>query len=109
MQVTFTGHLKGRTVIDDAGNVIGTLEDVLIDVESVQVDGLRVKLSREASKDLGAPSGMFHSTMVDVPRAMIRAVGDAVILSASRAALQQLLKPAEQVDPQREINIEPPH
>ena len=79
---------------DSAGQVVGILEDVLIDDVSWQVAGVRVKLSREVGRDLGAPRAVFHAALLDIPRAMIKAAGDAVILSAPRSALQDLVKAA---------------
>jgi sporulation protein YlmC with PRC-barrel domain len=100
MQITFTEHLKGRTVLDEAGHVVGTVEEILIDGESWRMEGLRVKVAREAGKEIGAQSGIFHSPSVDVPRPMIKAAGDAVILSVPRSALHGLVEaPAPEAPP----------
>jgi sporulation protein YlmC with PRC-barrel domain len=88
MKITFTDHLKGRSVIDGEGNLVGTVEEILIDSLSLEIEALRVKLDRDAGKDLGVKGGVFHAATVDVPRDLITAAGDTVILKASRAALQ---------------------
>jgi sporulation protein YlmC with PRC-barrel domain len=98
MKTTSTDHLKGRSVIDGEGNLVGTVEEILIDNLSLQVEALRVKLDRDVRKDLGVKGGVFHAATVDVPRDMIAAAGDTVILKASRAALQPLMDSAEAED-----------
>jgi sporulation protein YlmC with PRC-barrel domain len=95
MQITFTDHLKGRSVIDGEGNLVGTVEEILLDSMSLQVDGLRVKLDRDVGKDLGVKGGVFHPATLDVPRSQITAAGDTVILKTSRASLQRLVDPGE--------------
>jgi sporulation protein YlmC with PRC-barrel domain len=97
--ITFTNDLKGRTVLDDGGNVVGALDEVFIDPASWQVEAVRVKLDRGASEEMGARSGMFHSVTANIPCAMVRAAGDAVILSVSRAAVQELVKGAGDSEP----------
>jgi sporulation protein YlmC with PRC-barrel domain len=99
MQITFTNHLKGRSVIDGEGNLVGTVEEILLDTGSLQVDGLRVKLDRDVGKDLGMKGGVFHAATVDIPRSVISAAGDTVILKTSRASLQRLMDTGEAEDP----------
>jgi sporulation protein YlmC with PRC-barrel domain len=92
MPITFSSDLKARTVLDDGGNVVGTIDEILVDPSSWRVEALRVKLDRGTSKEVGARSGVFQSAIVEIPCAMVQAAGDAVILSVSRAALQDLVK-----------------
>ena len=90
MSVPFVARVSGRTVLDADGNVVGTVDDVLIEPTSMQLDGFREKLKREMAKSVGASSGLLSPALIDVPARMIRVVGDAVILSVSGAALQEL-------------------
>ncbi|HEY0706021.1 MAG TPA: PRC-barrel domain-containing protein [Polyangia bacterium] len=91
MPIKFAQQLKGRTVLDGSGNVIGSLEELLIDSDTLQIEGLRVRLTRDASKDIGAHGSLFHAAVVDIPRAAVRAAGDAVILAATRSDLHEML------------------
>jgi sporulation protein YlmC with PRC-barrel domain len=106
MQITFSEHLKGRTVLDGTGNVVGSLDEILINGVDWQIEGFRVKLTRDAGKDIGAAGGIFHAATVDIPRSMVKAAGDAVILSASRATLQDLVSAADAT--RRERAADPP-
>ncbi|HEY0705181.1 MAG TPA: PRC-barrel domain-containing protein [Polyangia bacterium] len=90
MSIAFT-QLKGRTVLDGSGNVIGSLEDVLLESTTLRIDGIRVRLTRDAGKDIGAHGGVFHAPVVDLPLSAVRAAGDAIILAATREDLQEML------------------
>lgn len=91
MHITFSEHLKGRTVIDGQGQVVGTLEEILIDAGNWQVEAFRVRLTRDVGRELHAKSGIFHPAAIDVPRALVQAAGDAIILAASRSELQSFV------------------
>ena len=92
MQITFTEHLKGRTVLDSGGRVLGSLEELLVDDSSWQVEAFRIRLDRAIGGDIGAPRGVFHAATLDIPRTMVKAASDAVILSVPLSALQDLVK-----------------
>lgn len=82
--------LKGKTVLDEEGQVVGSLEDVLLDTSSWAVQGFRLKLKRDAARSIGASGGLLHGAVLDLPREAVRAAGDAVILSVPLASLAEL-------------------
>ncbi len=90
MSVPFVGRIAGRTVLDAEGKVVGTVDDVLIDPTAWRVDGFRMRLKREVARSVGASPGLLSPATIEIPTRMVSAVGDAVILSVSSAALQEL-------------------
>ena len=90
MSVAFVARVSGRTVLDADGKIVGTVDDVLIDPTSLGLEGFRMRLKRDVAKSVGASSSLLSPAVVDVPVRMIRAIGDAVILSVAGAALQEL-------------------
>lgn len=90
MRISVEQDIRGRTVIDGAGRALGAVEDVLVDGRSWRVEGIRVKLRREAADDLGVGRSAFRSAVIDIPIEMVRAAGDAVILDVPTSALREL-------------------
>ena len=82
-------EVRQRTVIDAAGLAIGVVEAVLIDLASWQVGGLRVRLRREMTEQLGVAWSFFRKTTIDVPRTAIQSVGDAIILKIRAEELRE--------------------
>lgn len=87
MQISATHDLNGKTVIDGAGDVVGTVEDTTVEGDSWTVVALRLKLLRDTADQVGARHGMFRSAVVDVPIEAVAAVGQAVVLNVSIANL----------------------
>jgi sporulation protein YlmC with PRC-barrel domain len=83
-------QLRGKTVLDEEGQVVGSLEEVFLDTISWSVQGFRLKLKRDAARSIGASGGLLHGAVLDLPREAVRAAGDAVILSVPLARLPEL-------------------
>lgn len=90
MRVSYEAEMKGRTVIDSAGAVVGLVDDVFIDGVSWRLDALRVKLRREAADQVGVRTGLFREATVVVPLGLVHAAGDAIILNVEVASLREL-------------------
>jgi len=86
-------ELRGRTVLDANGRVIGRVRAALVDMETWLVDTLRVAVSRQAAADLDLPwsfwRALWRPATVDVSTGQINAAGDAVILRVSIADMRE--------------------
>lgn len=80
MDVVYDEGIRGRTVIDSMGRVLGQVEGLVVDVGSWQVRAVRVKLQKDVSDKLGEPRGTFRSAVIDVPAEAVTGVGDTVVL-----------------------------
>lgn len=97
MRVRFRDHLRGRSVIDSSGRVVGEVDDVVVDTESWQVAALRLRLKREMASSLGVRSGTFRSAILDVSADSVQSVGDTIVL---RHDLKELLPHGPGAPPQ---------
>lgn len=84
-------NLRGRTVIAADGQAIGEIAALFLDSDAWRVESLQIKLRNEVADQLGAPRGMFHAGILEMPTRMVQSVGDAVVLSVAAHALQQVL------------------
>ena len=74
--------LSGMYVICAGGFDLGNISGVEINVGTWQVSHLRVKLSKQASEDLGFKQ-RFRSSTVCVPTSLVAKFGDNVLLNKS--------------------------
>lgn len=88
MRVRFQSQLRNRSIIDSSGRVVGEVEDVVIDTDTWEMVGLRVRLKRDVANSLGIRSGAFRSAVLDVGAEFVQSAGDTIVL---RHALQDLL------------------
>jgi sporulation protein YlmC with PRC-barrel domain len=84
-------NLRGRTVIAADGQAIGEIAALFLDSDAWRVESLQIKLRNEVADQLGAPRGMFHAGILEMPTRMVQSVGDAVVLSVAAHELQQVL------------------
>jgi sporulation protein YlmC with PRC-barrel domain len=108
MRITPMEQMKGKTVLDDTGRVVGTLDDILIDSESLDVTGFRLRLKREVAKDIGAESRLFQGAVLELPRDIVRGAADAVILSVPLARLRELAAPGAPAQPAADPGVQEP-
>ena len=83
--------LSGKSVICAGGFDLGEINGVEMDTDTWQVTHLHVKLSKQASEDLGFKT-RFTSKTVCLPTSLISKVGDNILLNKS---LEQLSKHPE--------------
>ncbi|RKH46486.1 PRC-barrel domain-containing protein [Corallococcus sicarius] len=85
------GVLKGRTVVADGGQELGTVETLVIDGASWRVEALQVKLNSETAEKLGKYWNYFHAGRIELPIRLVHSVSDTVLLSATMDELRQVL------------------
>ena len=85
------GVLKGRTVVADGGQELGTVETLVIDGASWKVESLQVKLNSETAELLGKYWNYFHAGRIELPIRLVHSVSDTVLLSATVEELRQVL------------------
>jgi sporulation protein YlmC with PRC-barrel domain len=74
--------LSGRFVICAGGFDLGNVNEIEINTDTWQVTHLHVKLSKQASEDLGFKK-RFRSSTVCVPVSLVSQYGDNVLLNKS--------------------------
>jgi sporulation protein YlmC with PRC-barrel domain len=90
MTIAYEESLSGRSVIDSTGRVIGEVAGLLIDVASWHIEGLRVKLHKDVTAELGASHGTFRAARLDVPTEFIQNVTDTVVLNGPIGTLRNV-------------------
>lgn len=83
MEMSYEQEIRGRTVIDGTGRVVGQADGLVVDTASWSVRVVRVKLDRDVAKQTGQPHKAFRAAMIDVPVSGIAAVGDTIVLRAA--------------------------
>lgn len=87
-------EIHQRTVIDASGTAIGEVDGIVMDPASWRVEALRVRLSREATEQVGAAKGLFRKAVIDISTTAIQSVGDTVLLRMRAEDLRALPHPA---------------
>ena len=72
--------LSGKFVICAGGFDLGEINGVEMETDTWQVTHLHVKLSKQASEDLGFKK-RFRSSTVCVPTSLVSKVGDNILLN----------------------------
>jgi sporulation protein YlmC with PRC-barrel domain len=88
-------QLPGRSVLDNAGHVLGQIEGFVVDTESWAIAALRVRLKKSAAGHLGLGWSPFRPSTLDVPTGLVMAASDAVILRAALDDLQSLARESQ--------------
>ncbi|RKG92175.1 PRC-barrel domain containing protein, partial [Corallococcus sp. CA053C] len=83
--------LRGRTVVADGGQTLGTVESLIIDDASWRVEALQVKLNSETAEQLGKYWNYFHAGRIELPIRLVHSVSDTVLLAATVEELRQVL------------------
>ena len=90
MTIAYEESLSGRSVIDSTGRVIGEVAGLLVDVATWHIEGLRVKLNKDVTAELGASHGPFRAARLDVPTEFVQDVSDTVVLTGPIGALRNV-------------------
>jgi sporulation protein YlmC with PRC-barrel domain len=83
-------RIVGRKVLDITGRVLGSVGHLLVDTESWAISAFRLRLRRQAARDLGVRWSIFRVPTLEVPTGLVMAASDAIILRAEMADLQPL-------------------
>lgn len=75
-------NLHGRVVLTADGIAIGEVTKLFLQGERFALDGIEVKLRKEAADRLRLKRSTFHSPTIEIPPQFVQSVGDAVLLSA---------------------------
>jgi sporulation protein YlmC with PRC-barrel domain len=80
--------LRGRTVLDAKGTILGRIRTPLVDLETWAVDTLRIWPTRAVSGELGLPWSFWKRPTFDVKTGLVHAASDAIILRVTLAELR---------------------
>jgi sporulation protein YlmC with PRC-barrel domain len=81
-------ELSGKNVITNGGKNLGEVSGTLVNTRTWQVTHLTVKLSSDASEELGFKK-RFRSSTVSMPVTLIGAVGDVVTINRNLKELSE--------------------
>jgi sporulation protein YlmC with PRC-barrel domain len=82
-------RLRGRTVLDTKGAILGRVKAPLVDLETWMVDTLRVTPTRAVASELGLPWSWWRRPAFDVKTSLVHAVGDVILLSVALADMHE--------------------
>jgi sporulation protein YlmC with PRC-barrel domain len=82
-------NLRGRTVLDAKGTILGRVRTPLVDLETWAVDTLRITPTRAVANELGLPWSWFRRPVYDVKTGLVHAASDAIILRVTLAELRE--------------------
>jgi sporulation protein YlmC with PRC-barrel domain len=88
MSIVYEESVSGRSVIDSTGRVVGEVAGLLVDVATWRIEGLRVKLHKDVTAELGASHGTFRAARLDVPTEFVQHVSDTVVLTGPIGTLR---------------------
>lgn len=80
MRISYADGLRGRSVVDAHGRVIGEITELFVETDSWRVEGVGVRLTRDAERALGAHRGPFRAVELELPIEEIQSVGDTIVL-----------------------------
>ncbi|MCW3995761.1 MAG: hypothetical protein NWE98_06395 [Candidatus Bathyarchaeota archaeon] len=83
-----TEELTGKNVIAEGGIVLGEVKGTQVNTSTWQITNLKVKLSNQASDQLGFKK-RFRSSTICMPVTLVSAVGDVITLTKSLIELSQ--------------------
>jgi len=79
--------IKGRKVIDAGGVVLGDVDGMYLDSDTLNAHTLTVKLRRDLNDDLGVETHTLTRTTVEIPASAVQSVADTVVLRVRAAEL----------------------
>jgi sporulation protein YlmC with PRC-barrel domain len=97
--------IKNRKVIDAGGVVLGDIDELYLDSQTLNAHTLVVKLRRDLADDLGVEKHTFTRTNIGIPASAVQAIGDTVVLRVRAAELRGLAD--EEHDGDRDRAYEP--
>jgi sporulation protein YlmC with PRC-barrel domain len=83
--------LRGRTVLDAKGTILGYVRTPLVDLETWAVDTLRVWPTKAIANEFGLPWSWapWKRPTYDVKTGLVHAASDAIILRVTLAELRE--------------------
>jgi sporulation protein YlmC with PRC-barrel domain len=83
--------LSGRTILDVNGTVLGRLKAPLVDMETWQIEALRIRTTRAVAGQLGLTWSWFDRPTMDIPTGIVQAATDTIILRVSLGELHDAM------------------
>ena len=81
--------LKGKMVITKDAFNVGEISDANMD-DDWRISHIQVKLTKEATDELGLKSPYFGSVIVCLPTYYVRSIGDVITISKKRCELKEI-------------------
>jgi sporulation protein YlmC with PRC-barrel domain len=91
--LTSVSDLNGKKVIGASAFALGEVEGAEFDAKNWQITHLQVKLTGEATEQLGFKKPTLGHTVVLLPVTLVKAVGDIVSLDKSIQELKSVVEP----------------
>ena len=82
------GKLVNKKVIGTDGYIVGDVRGLEVDTSNWQITHLQVKLSEQATEEMGFKKMFRRSSTVCVPVSYVSAIGDIVTVNKSAAELR---------------------
>ena len=73
-------EFRGKEVFAGGMNLIGTVDDLIIDIQSYALTDLTVKLRKDAARKIFGKSFTLWGTRVRIPISAVDKVGDSIVL-----------------------------
>lgn len=90
-----TADIIGKTVVDEQGKKIGTVEDISLDPQRWSIEGIVVDLDDEAAEYLGEKRPMFGHAKIDISVPRIANAADYIILNGSLRDIAMALRESQ--------------
>jgi sporulation protein YlmC with PRC-barrel domain len=92
-QLVSVSELNGKKVIGAGAFALGEVGGAELDTRNWQITHLQVKLTSEATEQLGFKKPMLGHAVVLLPVTLVKAVGDIVSLDKSIEELKSVVEP----------------
>ena len=86
-----TEDVKGRPVVDSAGDELGHVEDVAFDAQALRITGFIVTVTNQAADRLTIDRPTLGHARLEVGVDRLRSLGDTVLLNVDQRAIAGLL------------------
>ena len=91
--MTSINALFGKNVVGEDARVIGRSTGAQIDLSQWLITHIKVKLTKEAAKELGYKKTILGSMEVLIPVGSIKAVGDLISVNRNIKELKNIIEP----------------
>lgn len=86
-------YLYGRKVVSSDGMILGTMESVMVDLDSWTIHSFKLKVDKAACQVLGIKKGIFAKTVTGLVTANVSTVTENVNLNITAEQVRGLVAP----------------
>ena len=79
-ELTRSEDLRGKTVANRDGHVIGEVTEIVVDPSTWRVTDLQVRVEKATAKEMGLKAPLFGSLLLLVETARVASTSDQIIL-----------------------------